>query len=438
MNIRQAVDLNSLQQRRPPSAPLEKKSGVAITARIFSRAEESGQPITSMSASVWTKEWLASETFYLLDLPTHLASVPKAPEDHNKVLSSMTASVESMEPIIVDYNKNKIGQQPNGKFFPPIIVVDGKHRHRATQLLGRERIKAWVGEVAATHLGLIHADHQIGSSELQQKIRECLQNEYPRPTLPTGGFDYSAEFKTPWIQEVYPLENYFVYQYDNHLFKQSYKVDTKTRDVSFTGKKKEVVQRYVNAGSNVSHLSKNASPIESAMRAHGGSFTAKPMKATGAGGPGASLGSGSGANPANPSVKKADIMSREAGGYKGYKNASKTMSDKTKGASNSEMAQQLKGSGYYGFDSATKTQQVKNRGGSKSDMAKKLSAAAVVKKIITRYKAALKAGKITDAVQCVAPPGMESTVKGLKKHFKKGSASPFKLAWYLHNEKKGV
>jgi hypothetical protein len=68
-----------------------------------------------------------------------------------------------------------------------------------------------------------------------------------------------------------------------------------------------------------------------------------------------------------------------------------------------------------------------------------LKGSAVVKKIVTHYKKALKGGyrHAKHELEAVAPPGMESTVMKLKKHFGEGSSSPFKLAWWLHNRKKG-
>lgn len=64
-----------------------------------------------------------------------------------------------------------------------------------------------------------------------------------------------------------------------------------------------------------------------------------------------------------------------------------------------------------------------------------------IKKMITRYKRDLKAGKvcpISDDMMAEAPPGLESLVKKLKPQFKKGSGSPFAIAWHTHNLQKGI
>lgn len=365
MNIQQAVGLSRMQERSPSYAVQEKRSAAAITARIFARAEEMGSRIMGVTEKQWQENELASETFYLITIPTHLASVPRAPQDSSKVLASMAASADSLEPIVVDVNKNKIGVMPNGTFYPPVIVVDGAHRHRGVVLQGRERISAWVGELAAAHLGLLDE----AKPGVQKEVNAAA--EEPK-------------------------------------------------------KKKQ---------------SKRVGPLEASMQLHACvkfEEVKKRLKATGMDGPGASLSDGSGANP---DLKKM-TADRDSGGYSGYQDATKTMSDKTKGASNSEMVKSgmLKGTGYQGFKKASVTQSDKTRGASGSELAGKLKGSALVKKLVTRYRKALKAGRYVHAaheLQAVAPPGMESTVKGLKKHFKKGSASPFKLAWYIHNKRKG-
>ena len=64
-----------------------------------------------------------------------------------------------------------------------------------------------------------------------------------------------------------------------------------------------------------------------------------------------------------------------------------------------------------------------------------------VAKIVTKYKRDLKAGKVcpvSDDLMGSAPPGMEHTVMGLKKHFPKGSGLPFAIAWHNHNKQHGM
>jgi hypothetical protein len=295
----------------------------------------------------------------------------------------MRASAESAEPIVVDMNKNKIGLAHSG-YFPTVIVVDGIDRHAAAQLQGRETVRAWVGEIAAQALGLMV---QRGNKLVVQK------------------------------QETIDIE-------------------ATTADTVRRFKQYQVTS------------------LEAAIEIFG----------AGTGGPGASLGQGSGPGPSmvmKPTATPGKIGMQSKGvrkgkmrtsGYMGYKDATDTQRAKTKGGSKSEMAEQLKGSGYYGYNDATDTEhqrmkapkgsefedpKLRHKGNysSNPDLDELKGSSTKVAKIVTDYKSALKAG-YKPSMQAVAPPGMESTVRSLKRHFGEGSSAPFKIAWHLHDKKK--
>jgi hypothetical protein len=448
VNIQQSVVLQNMRdtRRHLPFAAKERKSAQDLAKQVFARAEESGHPIMRQTRSEWVDEWLQSKDFVLLDISLGAAACPnRGPIDASKVQEAIRASADCMEPVIIDVNKNKIGFNSKGKFFPPVIVVDGQHNYQGALLQGRERIKAWVGLEAAAMIGLLHADHQLGSSELHQLLQKKLREAIPSTGDP-GSVMYSPG---PYIKEVYPLEDYFVYNHDDKQFKQSYKCNVANRTVDFVGKPRAVVQKFVHASSEVRLYRNAVSPMERAMQIHGASGGA------GMGGaPSSSLGNGSGAptadtttvppakkvtmTPTMPAMKgKGKKKKLKGSGYFGYNKATKKQSQRMKAPADSEMGDELKGSGYYGYKASTKTQSDKTKGGSQSEVAPQLQGAATVRKIVTKFKAAC-AGGYKGKMQAVAPPGMEHVVKGLKKHFKKGSASPFKLAWWMHDKKKGA
>jgi hypothetical protein len=299
-----------------------------------------------------------------------------------------------------------------------VIVVSGRHMHAAARLQGSERVRAWVGELAIEALGL----------SLKAGKRQ------------------------------------------------------KTDHVDLHAANEEIARRFRQF---------QVTSMEAAMQIFGAGGGA----AGGMGGPGSSLGQGSGPGPTMamkpmprpggtttmPALKsrgkrmRADVDIRhknvdlhekmpvkenpadklKSSGYLGYEKATSTQRAKTKGASHSEMRSKLKGSGYYGYPDATDTQRQRMKApkgsefedpktrhkanySSNPDLAELKGEAAHVKKIITDYKAARAAGYRhgKHELEAVAPPGMEDTVLGLKKHFPKGSASPFKLAWWMHNRKK--
>jgi hypothetical protein len=441
VNLQESMMLKEMRDSRRvlPFAAKEKKSAQDLAKRVFARAEESGRPITRQTEKDWAKEWLQSKDFVLLDISIDAVASPiRAPIDTSKVQESMRASADNMEPVIVDVNKNRLGMISKGHYYPQVIVVDGQHRYQGAMLQGRERIKAWVGIEAAAMIGLLHADHQLGSSELHQLLQKKLNDEYPSVSEP-GSVLYQPR---PYIKEVYPLEDYFVFSHDEKQFKQSYKCNMADRSVDLVGKPKAVVQKFVHASSEV-RLHRNAlSPMERAMMIHGAAGGA------GMSGPGSSLGNGSGppstVMPANMGVSTKPVMKMKGkkkkmkgSGFLSYKDATKTQQAKMKGGTKSEMAEELKSSGYYGYNQATKTQSNKTKGASQSEMAPNLKGAATVRKIVTKFKAACASG-YSGKMEAVAPPGMEHVVKGLKKHFPKGSDSPFKLAWWMHNKKKGA
>ncbi len=84
----------------------------------------------------------------LVDIDPRQVAVPFANRiSRTKVLTTMQASVDSIAPLVVDINVQEIGKTETG-YVPSLIVVDGKHRHRAQVLCGRDRVSAWVGERA--------------------------------------------------------------------------------------------------------------------------------------------------------------------------------------------------------------------------------------------------------------------------------------------------
>lgn len=469
MNIRQALAVSSLAVSSKPAEHAFKEPtarALRIAERVYAMAEEQGAALQGTPLA-WRREWLQSQTFYLVDLPLHFAACPLKARNADKIQGCMRAAADSQEPIVVDVNKNRLGMS-NGGYFPPVIVVDGKHRHAAYRLQGRERIKAWVGELAAEALGLtIHADHQFGSREIEQKIRQELEKQYPvDPEKP-----YSDR---PYLEETFPLENYFVFSKGGKKYRQHFTTDLKSRSVKLKPNPTEVTQKYIDLKAAADKIQQRfvriqANAIEKAMQIFGAAGGA------GMGGPSGvstslSQGSGpslamkprptTGGGTAMPSMKSKGMKKKKArlrtSGYLGYRDASRTQSQKTRGGSKSEMSPQLKGSGYFGYQDASDVERQRMKAPKGSNFndpktrnrkynslddveglkgeAEILADAAKVGKIWNECKAAMKAGW-KPKMEAVAPPGMEDTVKGLKKHFGEGSSSPFRLAWWMYDKR---
>jgi hypothetical protein len=91
----------------------------------------------------------------------------------------------------------------------------------------------------------LFADDQFGSTELRSKLDEQLREKFK--------CDNSTKESTctfPWVVELYPFENYFIYSYEGSLFRQNYVPNLKKRTVTFKGTAEEVIQKYVNVGAS--------------------------------------------------------------------------------------------------------------------------------------------------------------------------------------------
>lgn len=221
--LHQAASYASMAMN-PPTKPVKKTQGLSALLKEIKQIP------------AWSKEWLASKTFILMDLPLGKAANPIRP-DHNKMLRSLASSADSVKPIVVDVNKKQIGATHG--FYPKVIVVHGSEIYSAAETQGRNTIRAWVGEQAAKAMNLlINADHDIGVEELRQKLMEKLSGKYKPINNGTGS--------SAWITDIFPFENYFIYKYQGKDFKQVYSIDG-SRNIAFVSSPVEVRETYVEA-----------------------------------------------------------------------------------------------------------------------------------------------------------------------------------------------
>lgn len=241
MDLSTTMQLESLRSTAYRKSEVKaKRLSANDIARIAIRA--------SHKRDQWLAEKVKSKEFILAEIP--LSSV--AIVDSFGELE-IQASLDDT-PIIVDVNKNKIGRTTGRRsYVPKVIVIEGAARHNAYRLSGSSLMKAWVGAEAAVILGLM-ADHQFGSDELRQKLGELLREKYV-PKKKNG----ETIGPYPYISEVYPFENYFVYSYDANLYKQAFTCDIKKRQCKFDGDPEQVVQKFVELGKDVDATKKQTS-----------------------------------------------------------------------------------------------------------------------------------------------------------------------------------
>jgi hypothetical protein len=156
MKFQEAYDLANLRTAgQTPQFREKYKSAMELAEELFAEAEERGDPFLYLTPESWSKKWLPSKKFHLVKLPLNACALPCQPKGRNLVLKKIHAREE--KPIVVDYNKNQVGQAMHG-YTPQVIVIDGKHRFTAATIRGESHINAWVGEEAMEFIPYLQAE----------------------------------------------------------------------------------------------------------------------------------------------------------------------------------------------------------------------------------------------------------------------------------------
>lgn len=154
-------------------------------------------------------------------------------------VASLPANKRPGAAIVLVKNEGKIGKVDSTGYYPKAIVASGARRR--AQLLDLGFAKSWAFIEAGTPE--ILADDMISSQELMSKL-DCLLLEkfYGTNKQPIQGNAW------PYICEVYPFENYFIFQYKGQKYRQHYNLDPIDRKVALLGGPQAVKEQYVTAG----------------------------------------------------------------------------------------------------------------------------------------------------------------------------------------------
>lgn len=239
MNLLQSVTMMKLKEQQPPVKKGRRIVAAALAKARVILAEKEGRRFDGYTEDEVANILFVSKNFTLMEVPLNKIASPGASSGNRELVQRILAEGINTEPIVVDYNARKIGKSPATKYYPPIIVVDGKERFEAAMNNGEEKILAWVGNLAAERFD-IRADHQMSTSELEDSIVKAL-NE-----------DLGVTDKTSYMDRVggvivYPLENYCIYRYKGQAFKQKYVCDMDDRTCTLVGPPKQVVQKWQDA-----------------------------------------------------------------------------------------------------------------------------------------------------------------------------------------------
>ena len=167
----------------------------------------------------------ASEEFFHVRIPL------------NKISLSASTKRDS-DTIVIDKNDLKIGRTVAG-FVPKVIILRGHNKVEALKANGEMFANVWIGASAMKKL-CIMADDAISSNELQQHLQIQISKQYKG----TKSNDGSAPYGGPWIRDIYPFENYLIFDNNGDTYRQPYVLDPITRVVALSGTPTKVYQEY--------------------------------------------------------------------------------------------------------------------------------------------------------------------------------------------------
>jgi hypothetical protein len=143
MNLEQSLSLAALGTSNNKQVEKQELTALQMARRVFKVSAAAGSPYRNITPEEWARKWLSSPRFVLTQVETDKVALIRTPRNVNKVLADMQASQDSLEPAVIDLNKNKLGAK-NG-YVPRVVAVDGAHRAYGQYLQGRDLMKAWVG-----------------------------------------------------------------------------------------------------------------------------------------------------------------------------------------------------------------------------------------------------------------------------------------------------
>ena len=443
--------------------PLKSRTRLQVAKRVFQLAASGGFPYTGQTYKDWAKKWLTSDTYRLMEIDINAAASPHLPKNPERVAFRLLCSTDSVDPIVVDLNKQKTGKSHLG-YIPKIVVLDGKHRKQAQMLQGHTRILAWVGCKAEKHLQNVKLIDRIDFRGVKAPIAgKGVILQASALHMPRSGHSLTTDFN---------LHCATVPATGQAILDQSGGEGgsrPRTAQVKADGKK------CPHCGSTKFKLM--PTDFETAKCSKCGKNFNMKAAGGGMGGPGASLGGGSGSNPMmKGKAKLIDDCNACAGMNKSMGRLAdpdasdeKVPPDSSDDGSNVEPSDQrqwmfpdeqivapgAKGWEGYGPDSQTGFKSgghgqspgsgsgprtKKSTGATRSEMSRvadtvpEIHAGRVkIKKIFEAFKKAVDAGwKPKRGMEAKAAPGWEGSVKKMKKH--NDISNPFALSWWMHEK----
>lgn len=155
-------------------------------------------------------KYMNSKKFVLVKVPT------------NKLAQPIKSERMKDGPIVVDFNAFGVGEVKASGYTPKVIVLAGSKRFMKASFDRDPRVTAWVGENALKHLGIKAG---MSSDDLRKKIQDGLEMLIPSRKMPADVGTIDPYQYRPTVIEVFPLDGYAIYGYDDACWKVTYTVD---------------------------------------------------------------------------------------------------------------------------------------------------------------------------------------------------------------------
>jgi len=499
------MSLESLRTPQPQKTEKTKMTALQMARHIFKISAAAGHPYRNISPEQWAKKWLASPVFVLTDVETDRVALIRTPRNVNKVLSDMSASASKQEPVVVDLNKNKLSAK-NG-YVPSVVAVDGAHRCYGEYLKGRDLMKAWVGSKA---LDRVRPEPLFAASEVKMGaagVGTKISTAASLYEVHAGGPGSGRHKEGDSVQVKHPALGTYKWrsgQPDWHHPAQVIGVNRSGYHVRITDGPNKGSEHIVGDTNIRAAQSSTTKPypasVERTTSPGGANFTRmggvyagvkghpvncdckacndmRAMEADGmspnpnlaAGGPGASMGEGSGPTPKFEAkkVKAGTPAARSSGQLEepdpSDENVPVDPSDSGQSVSPSDQLQyeeepQHNPPGVKGWSSEVRGKNnpvseapgsgvgprlTPDKGASNSELRRTVKASKKcsdcpsmfaskhhIKRIVTGFKAAVAKGYVPK-MKAKTPPGCEDAVQGLKKS---GVDNPWAVAWWMKDK----
>lgn len=149
--------------------------------------------------------------------------------------------------IRIDANEHKLGSVASVGFVPAGIIMAGAARRIRMMEGGFVYDYAFVDRTVRD----IRCDDEISSNELMQKLDSALRDRIMGPAR--NDSCCAPGQISPWIIEIYPFENYFIYNLKGQKYRQGYVIDPVKREVRLGPGAQKVEEKFVTAsGKDVS------------------------------------------------------------------------------------------------------------------------------------------------------------------------------------------